>query len=99
MRRAAKRDDNEAAIIAALMAVGCSVTQLSGTDIPDLLVGYKGNTYLLEAKQRLGKLTSGQETWHRSWRGGPLGIVRTPQAALDAIGAKATIASDEETTK
>lgn len=38
-RQAAKRDANEPEIIAALKAAGCSVQQLSGKGIPDLLVG------------------------------------------------------------
>lgn len=50
-RRAARRDSNEAEIVAALLAAGASVTYLSGVDgLPDLLAGFQGRTYLLEVK-------------------------------------------------
>lgn len=41
MKYARKRDACERAIIAALKALGCSVTQLDGSGVPDLLVGYR----------------------------------------------------------
>ena len=48
-RRAARRDDNEAAIVEALRAVGASVEILgNGDGVPDLLVGYAGR------KRRIG---------------------------------------------
>lgn len=49
------RDTNEPAIVKALKAVGASVTPLNGTGVPDLLVGFRGQTYLLEVKLPLGK--------------------------------------------
>lgn len=49
-RRAVGRDSNEAEIVAALRAAGASVTPLSAEGVPDLLVGYRGATYLLEVK-------------------------------------------------
>jgi hypothetical protein len=69
-RRAARRDSNEAAIVAALVEAGASVTRLKGDSEtmasvfegpmrlhggePDLLVGYQGRTYHLEVKLPLG---------------------------------------------
>lgn len=53
-RRAARRDSNEVAIVAALTAAGASVTHLSAPGVPDLLVGIGGRTYLLEVKAPLG---------------------------------------------
>lgn len=50
----ARRDDNEIAIVAALTAAGASVTHLSAPGVPDLLVGYRGASYLLEVKAPLG---------------------------------------------
>lgn len=44
-RKDAKRDANERQIIEALKAAGCSVQQLSGKGLPDLLVGIT-NTHL-----------------------------------------------------
>ena len=40
MKYARRRDACEKAIIQALRATGCSVQQLDGTGVPDLLVGY-----------------------------------------------------------
>ena len=52
-----KRDKNEKLIIAALVAIGarvCKIQGLPGGDgdfgVPDLLVGYRGRTILLEVK-------------------------------------------------
>jgi hypothetical protein len=100
--RPAHRDAAEPAIIKALEAVGASVWQLSGEDIPDLLVGYRGRTFLLEVKtpgleytdkrngktyKRDGKLSEGQQAFFDSWRGGPCKEVFTHEEALYAIGA------------
>lgn len=54
MRRAARRDGNEPEIVAALRAAGASVSALNGDGIPDLLVGYRGETFLLEVKLPVG---------------------------------------------
>jgi hypothetical protein len=96
-RRAARRDANEAEIIAALRAVGATVQQLSGEDVPDLLVGFRGVDYLVEVKMPLGPkggasdrvLSEGQATWHAAWRGRPPVVVRAVEEALAAIGAVA----------
>lgn len=53
-RRAARRDNNEVQIVAALTAAGASVTHLSAPGVPDLLVGYQDRTFLLEVKGTLG---------------------------------------------
>lgn len=86
MRRAAKRDIAEPDIVATLRNVGCSVTQLSGEDIPDLLVGYRKRTYLLEVKTGTAPLKPGQRRWHDGWEGHPVALVRNAREALDAIG-------------
>lgn len=86
-RRAAKRDDNEDEIIKALKQVGCSVSQLSGTGVPDLLVGFRQHTYLLEVKERKGTFTAAQKWWHETWLGQPAVVVRSVEEALRAIGA------------
>ena len=94
MRRAAKRDDNEAAIVIALERAGATVARLSGPDLPDLLVGYRGTNTLMEVKRAAGKkggtsgreLLPGQAAWHATWRGAPPVVVRGPIEALRAIG-------------
>lgn len=94
-RRAARRDDNEAAIVEALTAAGASVTPISAKGAPDLLVGYRGKTRLMEVKRAAGprggtsrgELTADQIAWRAAWQGEPPVIVRTPAEALAAIGA------------
>jgi Holliday junction resolvase len=86
-RRAAKRDANEGEIVDALETVGASVTRLSAPGVPDILCGYRGDTFLLEIKNGKNDLTEDQVTWHRQWQGRKVWIVRTVQEALEAIGA------------
>ena len=95
-----KRDGNEKEIVAALRAVGASVSHLSDSGVPDLLVGYRGETYLLEIKEPgqgqnkrrskggVGDLTASQVTWWQTWLGKPAVVVRTVDEALGAIGAR-----------
>lgn len=47
---AQKRDACEKGIVTALEAVGATVVRLSGKGYPDLLVGFRGATFLLECK-------------------------------------------------
>jgi hypothetical protein len=87
-RYAAKRDENESGIVAALRAVGAHVTIVSGAGAPDLLVHYSGrfcrhcnrNAWALEVKGAKGKRTKAQET--TDWP-----IVRSTDDALKAIKA------------
>lgn len=91
MRQAAKRDNNEGEIVAALEAVGCVVHRLSQKGVPDLLVGYVHpisklpRTTLIEVKEPRGKLTTDQEEWHALFIG-EVHIVRTIDEALEAVG-------------
>lgn len=84
-RRAAKRDGNERPIIDALRAAGATVEQLSKKGVPDLLVGFQGQTFLMEVKESKGKLTPDEETWIAGWRG-QVYIVRSVEQALEIIG-------------
>lgn len=86
-RRAARRDGNEGAIIEALKAAGATVYPISAKGVPDLLVSFRGSTYLLETKSKGGKLTADQQDFFESWDGGALAIVRSVNGALRAIGA------------
>jgi hypothetical protein len=86
----AKIDTNQPEIVAALRAAGASVTHthMVGGGCPDLVVGYRAVTYLLEVKP-LGKatrLTNAERLWFEEWRG-HAAIVTTPEDALRAIGA------------
>jgi Holliday junction resolvase len=91
--RAAKIDANQEQVVAALRAAGATVQSLAsvGKGVPDLLVGYQGQTLLMEVKDgrktpsaRL--LTEDQLKWHGSWKGGALAVVDCPDAALRMIG-------------
>ena len=91
MPRYAKRvDANQKGIIRALKAVGCSVVHLSqGSGIPDLLVGWRQQSFLLEVKNPDGfnKVLDTQKEFARDWRGPPPIVVRSSDDALKAIGA------------
>jgi len=59
--------------------------------VPDLLVGHRGHTFLIEVKDGAKspskrKLTEDQRDWHTAWQGGTLATVDGPEAALRAIG-------------
>lgn len=76
MRRAAKVDANHAAIVSLLRRMGATVQSLAavGKGCPDILVGLRGQNYLIEIKDGAKppskrRLTPEQETWHASWRG------------------------------
>tara|TARA_Y100000310_G_scaffold244388_1_gene249135 strand:+ start:246 stop:566 length:321 start_codon:yes stop_codon:yes gene_type:complete len=91
-----RTDSNHSAIVAQLRAVGATVVSLAavGGACPDLLVGFRARTYLLEVKPPLGprggrsssKRSEGQRRFALAWRGGPVVTVRSPVEALDAIG-------------
>lgn len=96
MRRAAKVDRNQAEIVAALRKVGATVTDTSkvGNGFPDLTVGFRGKTYLMEVKDgskppSARELTADQIEWHIEWRGGPCAVVNSVDEALAFIGATA----------
>lgn len=100
MRRAARTDENQQAIVDALRAAGCGVIDLSkvGGGVPDLLVHPPTfpdcrMAVLLEVKnpnkpKRDQRLTKAQEEFHAGWKGW-LFTVRTVDEALAAVGLKA----------
>jgi len=91
--RAAKIDANHEAVVLALRAAGATVQSLAGVGkgVPDLLVGYQGQTLLLEVKNghkppSKRVLTEDQLRWHGSWNGGALAVVDSSDGALRMIG-------------
>ncbi len=56
-----QRDSNEPEIIKAYESLGCSVHQVSGTGVPDLLIGYKKFCAVAEVKTKKGKLHKEQD--------------------------------------
>lgn len=97
MRRAAKVDGNQTSIVEALRAAGATVCHLHtvGRGVPDLLVGYQGENYLLEVKDSRQpaskqKLTTDERIWHEEWEG-QVDVVTDEVDALTVIGAIAGV--------
>ena len=85
MRYAARVDANQDQIVVALRAAGAYVWIIS---LPvDLLVGYKGHTFLVEVKTNAKKrLTALQGDFFNNWSGSTLARIDSPDAALRMIG-------------
>jgi hypothetical protein len=75
MRRRARTDDNQAAIVAALRQLGCEVADLSG-------VG-DGLPELFEVKTAKGKLRPQQQAFQA--KGWPVQVVRSVDEAVDVV--------------
>lgn len=93
MRRAARVDDNQAAIVAALRQAGASVAITSGVGggFPDLVVGYRGANYLMEVKDgrkpaSRWRLTEAEQRFFDDWLG-EANVVKSVREALAVLGA------------
>jgi len=89
--RAKRVDANQAEIIKALMAIGCTVadTSRAGEGFPDLVVGYRGVNYLLEVKDgnkssSRRALTPAQAEFHKKWHGKVV-VVESVEDALRVV--------------
>ena len=90
MTRAKKVDANQTEIIKTLRQAYAKVFDLSGVGkgIPDLLVIYRNQIYLLEIKSGKNGLTKAQEAFFIEAHGcDKVGVARTPEEALRFIGA------------
>jgi hypothetical protein len=91
LRTASRVDGNQPAIVSALRQVGASVLHTHQLkNCFDLLVGYRGRTFLMEVKDpaqppSARKLTEGEAEFRASWRGTPYHIVHTPAEAISII--------------
>jgi Holliday junction resolvase len=76
--RAHRRDLNQSAIVRVLRDAGATVviTADIGGGFPDLVVGWRGKTYLVEVKN-LTQLSEKQLEFIERWRGGPVIVLRT----------------------
>lgn len=91
-----KPDANEREIVDALKKLGAYVVRLEcqRAGVPDLLVGWRGRTYLLEVKTPAtgprgggaGSLTQEQREFMRDWNGGIAMVVHGADEALHALG-------------
>ena len=85
MRYAARVDKNQEQIVATLRAAGAYVW-IIGLPV-DLLVGYKGKTFLVEVKDGPRKrLTALQNDFFNNWSGSTLARIDGSEAALRMIG-------------
>lgn len=92
MRRAARRDDNEKEVIAALREAGAYVKQINDEGLFDLLVAYIGpsgreHVLLLEVKDgakppSARRLTDAEAKFHDEW---PLSNLFIVTSAEDAV--------------
>jgi len=91
MRRANRIDDNQNDIVAALRKAGATVRVISqGEGIPDLLVGFRGETILFEVKDgnkppSARTLTPAEKKFFDEWEGGLCIVVKSVEDALEML--------------
>ncbi len=91
MRRAARVDSNSHEIVEGLRKAGAYVRVITqGDGLPDLLVGYRGHTLLIEIKDgekrpSQQKLTEAEQKFFDEWPGGPLVKANSMDAAIAAL--------------
>lgn len=86
-RLAARVDSNQKEIVEALRAYGCSVLHLHQLkNCFDILVGYKGLTFLFEIKKSAkDKLTEGELKFKTEWFGSPVSVITSELQAIEII--------------
>ena len=77
-----RTDHNQAEIVKALEAIGCTVYKM-GRPV-DLLVGYRSLNFVMDVKSRTGKNTPFQDKFFREWKG-QVRIVRSPEEAIQLV--------------
>jgi hypothetical protein len=91
MRHAARIDANQEQIVSALRAMGATVRVVTqGNGLPDLLVGFRGVTILMEVKDgqkvpSARRLTPAEQKFFDEWRGGIVAIVNSVDEAIDLL--------------
>jgi hypothetical protein len=87
LRTASRVDANQPAVVKALRAIGASVLHLHQIkNAFDILVGYRGRTFLMEIKaSEKDKLTPGEAEFMATWRGSEYHIVYTSDQAIKII--------------
>ena len=79
---ARSRDTTEPAIVAALEKIGATVVR---TNEIDLIVGFRGRTFLLECKGTRTPKTPFQKRLSSTWNGGPYVFIQTVEQALAVV--------------
>ncbi len=84
-----RTETNQALIVMGLRKAGATVQDIHvvGFGCPDILVGYKNVTYVMEIKYNRGKLNDKEKAWHLNWRG-QVAVVKSVNDALEVIGAR-----------
>jgi len=82
---AKKVDINQKKIVDTLRKLGCSVfvTSSIGQGFPDLVVGIRKETYLVEIKTEKGTYTKTQLKFYANWRGGNVITLRSIEDAIE----------------
>ncbi len=91
MRRAARVDDNQPAVVKLYRKLGCSVavTSNQGDGFPDIVIGINNKTVLVEIKDPAKppskrKLTDDQVIFHENWKG-DIRVVETDQDVINHV--------------
>ena len=85
----ARIDTNQKEIVEALRKAGATVVSLASMKhgCPDLLVGYAGETILIEVKKDAkSKYTPDQLDFLSKWRGGAICRIDSVEAAIRCLG-------------
>jgi len=91
MKYANRVDRNQGEIVETLRACGAYVRVVTmGDGVPDLLVGYRGYTILMEVKDgkkppSARELTPAEKKFFDEWTGGMLAVVNSVEEALDIL--------------
>jgi Holliday junction resolvase len=80
-------DNNQLEIIKAFQNMGATVLNLStvGKGCPDLLIGYKNISVLVEVKSKTGKFTEPQLKFMEQWQGGAVNRIDSVDGAIRLI--------------
>jgi len=82
-RYAERKDATQAGIVRFLEQCGATVCVLRAVEagVPDLLVGWSRDNYLVECKAEDGKLNTAQIVWHNNWNGRRPVVIRSVDEA------------------
>jgi Holliday junction resolvase len=81
-------DENQKTLVHTFIALGASVLNLStvGRGCPDLLIGYRGKSVLVEIKSsEKATYTEPQVKFMQTWRGGAVSRIDSVDAAIRLI--------------
>ena len=89
MRLANRRDATHAEIQRALKLAGWTVydTSRQGGDFPDLVIGARGRTILMECKTERRRESTGQRDARTAWTGDAWIVARSGVEAVEAVAA------------